>query len=360
MKIDPRLLYLKNRLLGRDTALNFAEQAIVSRTIEPAHTQYRLPAIMLPNMVDRARATMPSSTLEYQKSVALGGTFAMHNTTAYTLRNVCIENTTLFASGFSKPLSWGSSTREWLQGARAQTDRFEQALLVSTHQGITYFGDWLFDNTSRVLLAEQLGLPALSLAGLRPYAHEAHYKTLLNLAYTTTRKAHVDELTVVYEGQSAAKAERYHELRARAQDLPGRRRNHGVYVVRGSTGQMRRLINEEDCIQWAKRRNFSIVDPARMTARDLLIEMKDASCIVGVEGSGLMHGLLTMQTQGFLLGIVAADRFVVGSKEYADALGIRTALVVAGQGSLKGFPVDLSELEDTYNAALSATAAKAS
>lgn len=63
---------------------------------------------------------------------------------------------------------------------------------------------------------------------------------------------------------------------------------------------------------------------------------------------------LAMAPEGFLLAIVAADRFVVGSKEYADVIDIPVALVVADKGDLNGFEVDVEELNATYELALAA------
>jgi len=186
------------------------------------------------------------------------------------------------------------------------------------------------------------------------YSHARRYEELFQLDFTKLKRAQVEELLVVDDwGHPPEKAERYKTLRERARSLSGRQSGHDVFVLRGNSGQLRSLANEAACVDWARQRGFTIVDPTRMTVDELMYECRDARCVLGVEGSGLLHGLVCMSANGFLLGIVAADRFVVSSKEYADAMGIPVALVVADKGDLNHFEVDIRELELTYELALS-------
>ncbi len=349
----PRFQYAISRLIGQGTELVYEREAVQRRELAPARPGVRPAGILLPGQLDRARAAMPSTTMEFQKSVATGGPITYPATTLYTLKDARIEQTAIYANGKRKSLT-GIGIQQEMTYSRGQSERkIDRALLVSTHQGLKYFGDWLFENTARVLLAEELGERAISMVRMPPYTHGARYDELFAVHYQKIRRARVKELLVVDDwGHTPEKAARYRTLRERARCTPGRAHGHDVFVVRGRSGQVRRLANEDACIEWARQRGFSIVDPVQMTVNQLVHELRDARCVAGVEGSGLMHGLVAMASDGFLLGIVAADRFVIGSKEYADALGIPVALVVADKGNLDGFEVDIEELNATYELAL--------
>lgn len=351
--VDERLAYFFKRLSGQKPVLDFERDSADTLELAPARTMMRTPGIMLPGQVERARYAMPSTTLEFQKSVACGGPVSVPPTRVHTLRRARVEKASIYVSGKRKPLTGMGIFKEVSETRRANLDTISRALLVSTRQGLTYFGDWLFENSSRVLLAEELGEQPLSMVRTPPYGHGARYDELLQLNYRKIERAVVSELLVVEDwGHPPQKAARYQKLRNRARKGKGRNSGHDVFVVRGRSGQMRHLLNEEACIQWARQRNFSIIDPTQMTVDELIFELRDARCVAGVEGSGLLHGLMAMAPDGFLLAIVAADRFVVGSKEYADVLDIPVALVVADKGDVNGFEIDIEELNATYELAL--------
>ena len=353
--MDQRLAYFFKRLSGQRPVVDFERDSDDTLELAPTRTIMRPAGIMLPGQVERARYAMPSTTLEFQKSVACGGPVVVPPTRVHTLRRARIEKASIYVSGKRKPLTGMGILKEVGQTRKADLRTIPRGLLVSTRQGLTYFGDWLFENNSRVLLAEELGEQPVSMIRTPPYAHGAHYDQQLQLNYQKIERAVFSELLVVEDwGHHQEKAARYRVLRDRARKSKGRDQGHDVFVVRGRSGQARHLLNEEACIRWARERNFSIIDPTKMTVAELLHELRDARCVAGVEGSGLLHGLLAMAPEGFLLAIVAADRFVVGSKEYADVIDIPVALVVADKGDLNGFEVNIEELNATYELALAA------
>lgn len=357
--IDERLHFLVRRLLRRPARLNYAELAVRSEVLVPerAGVAVRPAAIMLPGNINRARGTTPSTRMEIQKSIALGGPITHPATIAHTLQDVRIEQTNLYVRGRRKAFMGVGLRQEVRAGFGRPLEQIDSGLLISTHQGLNYFGDWLFENTSRVQLARDLGIPALSMLRKPGYGHAPRYEQLFGLDDRKVERAQVRELVVVDDwGHPPEKASRYHDLRDRVRRrIGGRRKGHGVYVVRGRSGQMRYLANEAECIEWAKRRDFTVVDPGRLPVDELLAELRDAHCVVGVEGSGLMHGFLSMAPDGFAFGIVAPDRFVVSSKEYADALDLPMALLVADQGDVTSFRVNLEELDATYELARAST-----
>lgn len=351
--LDPRLRYALSRLLKQDVVLRFDQQATRSQMLYPQRSSTRPMGIMLPGQIDRARSTTPSSSMEQQKSIALGGSMTHLATTLYVLPNARIEHTALYCNGRRKSYDGLGFGEEIKLSGSAPRIHMACGLLISTHQGLTYFGDWLFENCSRVLLAKELGEAPFAMTRRNAYQHAPRYRELFQLQFQEIARASFDELIVVDDwGHPPEKADRYRQLRDRIRRSPGRQQGHDVFVIRGRSGQARVLSNEQACIEWAQQRGFSIVDPSKMSVDELIYELKDARCVAGVEGSGLLHGLVAMASDGFLLAIVAADRFIVSSKEYADALNIPFALVVADKGDLNGFEVDIQELNATYELAL--------
>lgn len=354
--LDPRWQCVLGRLLQRDVALRLNVQAVHSQILTPERTGVRPAGIMLPGQIDRARATMPTSTMDYQKGIALGGPMVHLATILYVLADAQIEQTTIYSGGGRESLLGVGMAEEFKRSLGKPITRMRRGMLTSTRQGLLYFGDWLFENTSRVLLAEELGEQPFSMVRTPAYGHAARYTELFQLRYQEVERACFDELVVIDDwGHSPEKAARYRKLRDRVRASRGRKSGHDVFVVRGRSGQARVLANEQACIEWAQQRGFSIVDPSKMSVDELVYELKDARCVAGVEGSGLLHGLAAMASDGFLLAIVAADRFVVGAKEYADPLNIPFAMVVADKGDLNGFEVDIQELDATYELARSST-----
>lgn len=349
--MDQRLLYLIKRLMRKPTYLGFDAEALRIIQLSPAGSRDVAAAVMLPGMLDRARQCPASADLETQKRIARGGLMPYPSTDIYELGDALIEQTSVLVNGRGQSLGWKGTAREVLSGVGQHCEKIESALLVSNHHSITYFGDWLFENTARVLFAKELGYKAVAVSVSPPYSHEPRYKAIWGLNYEGFARARIKNLMVMSEGHTPLKAQKFLQLRAIARNRVGNRKNHGVFVIRGRSGQTRHLVNEQECIDWATSKGFSIVDPAKMSVDQLLDEMHDAKWIVGVEGSGLLHGLLVMHPEGVMLGIVAADRFIVSSKDYADALNLRTALIVADKGGIDGFTLDIAELEQTYHLA---------
>ena len=163
---DQRITFLFNRLLGKQRYLNFEAASVETQQLAPSGVGVRPGAIMLDGALDKARQThLPSTSLEFQKSVARGGEIEFLATEIYTLKNVIIEQTSVISKSASQSLAWKGTPSEILKGVGAPRRTLNSAFLVSSHQGVTYFGDWLFDNTARALIAQELGHPTIAVLG---------------------------------------------------------------------------------------------------------------------------------------------------------------------------------------------------
>lgn len=338
-----------HRVTGNTPSLE--EVAFKQTILAPAEDFVREPTPMLDGMLDRVTGTDPYTTLDDQFRVARGGRFTHAATIAYHLRNAQILRDSVYAGGMRIAIGKGGASHD-VMGAFGKKEHFDKGVLVSNFVTHHWFGEWLLDANAQALMAERLGMPALELVRDHPYDHAPRYREIFNLSVQPVRSAAVDELIILQDqGQNADRSERLRELRSRARQVPGKNSGHGVFLVRGSHGQLRLLENEEQAMRWAEGLGFHVVDPMAMGVDEVLAELRDARWVVGVESSTMLHAALVMHPQGAIVSIVPPDRFCINSRDYLQALGIGYVLMVAKPGQQGGFHVDLGELKATLELA---------
>jgi capsular polysaccharide biosynthesis protein len=101
-----------------------------------------------------------------------------------------------------------------------------------------------------------------------------------------------------------------------------------VFIRRRGSGVARYLANEADLEKRLEQRGFEIVDPASQTTDEIVRRVRDAAIICGVEGSALVHGVLSMAADAALVVIQPPYRFSNIWKDYCDALNIKYAYIV--------------------------------
>ncbi len=306
---------------------------------------YRPPALFLPNQIEKIRGVQEETTLAHETSRVLGGEVEHGATAVYKLTNAKVVDGYIYSHEgrlvVSPKRERGMLTRSGV--------RLKKALLASSYNGNRYFGHWLSDDCTRALIEGDYGLPLFS--GAPWTEHQRDYRRLLGLPAPPAQVALVETLYVIPDvGQNAFKRKRLEQIRAATQIFPGRRRGHGVYLLRGDSGTRRCLQNEEQVAAQLARYGFEIVNPAKENLACLLNKIKDASVVVGVEGSHLMHALFAMQPGGLLLTIQPPDRFNNVFKDLTDALGNRYGFVL-GEGNRNGFTLNLKDLMMTLDLA---------
>lgn len=299
---------------------------------------YRPPALFLPNQIEKVRGVQEETTLAHETARVLGGEVTHGATAVYKLTNAKVVDGYIYSHEgrlvVSPKRERGLLTRSGVH--------LKKALLTSSYNGNRYFGHWLSDDCTRALIEGDYGRPLFTGA---PWTdHQRDYRRLLGLPAPPAQVALVETLYVIPDvGQNAHKRARLEQIRAATNIFPGRRRGHGVFVLRGQSGAQRYLENESQIAAQLTRYGFEIVDPAKENLACLLNKMKNASVVVGVEGSHLMHALFAMQPGGLLLTIQPPDRFNNVFKDLTDALGNRYGFVL-GEGGRDGFTLNLKDL----------------
>jgi capsular polysaccharide biosynthesis protein len=121
----------------------------------------------------------------------------------------------------------------------------------------------------------------------------------------------------------------------------------GVYIRRGHTGDQRSLLNEQALAEHlADRWGFEVLDPPALTVDQMAQACAGVRVVAGVEGSHLVHGLVMMPSDACLFVVQPPDRTECVLKLNTDREGQDFAFVV-GQGDVRGFMVDLDEVDRT-------------
>jgi len=337
------LTYALRRTLGVNIR-DLAAAAVERWEIAPAEIMCELPAVILPNQVERITRT-EFAPLETVLDSLLGKP-EQHTgaTTAYRLRDVDIVDGVLYSRGYSVHLR---ARQKRLPFSR-QPDAVPSGSLYETWIGNRWFGNWLTDDCVSYRLTELTGNPVTT-TPVRG-GHVPRYEELLDMAPRRHREAHFDELIVFDDRFNNS-----HRL-ARAQDLRRRllkgrdpKPNPGVFLFRGRSGDLRLLENEQEIAERLEAKHgFRVMMPEDYSVDELIDACGATRVIAGVEGSQLNHGIVVMPPGGTLFTIQPADRATTAMKLLSDRWQQRFAMLV-GHGRFDSFHVDVDEVIKTLD-----------
>jgi len=330
---------LRRLLAGRWVSLpSVAKEA---RVLHPVERQRCAPAVYLPGALDKISAISPYRSRSRGWQLIQGGVLDQGASLAYRLENVEIFSPGVYCGPAMDHVAYGDE-RLLVRDVAAKS-RLDQANLVVTWNGAHFFGPYLMSELLLELLGED---PARNISmSTKPYEHEPGYRALLGLKRPPlVTHAWVKELTIFSEPlQNGSKARRWRILRERLRAVVPGAANPYVYLKRGATGERRVIDNEEDIERLLCDAGFDVVEPARLTAEEIVRRTLDARLVVSMEGSHLAHLVYTLGDGGTLLVFQPPDRFALPYKEFTDCLGMRFAFLV-GDKTAQGFRIAPDEL----------------
>lgn len=212
-----------------------------------------------------------------------------------------------------------------------------------------YFGHWLRDATTCALLADDGAPPILLCPVAWPHARE--YLDLLGIEAPEGPNFLVEELQIYRDfGQTRDKARRYAILRDRLRRaVGGQAGEHGkAYLRRGRLGARRALSNADEVETWFAKAGFAILDVENMSVRDLAAAMLDAQIVVAMEGSHINHAHFMLRDGGCLLVLNPCDRFNSTHAHVADAMGLRTGMIVLERADDGDYRLDPADLDSFF------------
>ena len=333
------------RRLARRPARALEALADQSWEIAPAHVAPVPPALSLPDQWERAIAFSEFSSREGDLRKLRGGTEVRHSPTrAFRLREVFLIDGILYKDGASRHLHPRS---RWLPQVRVE-EEIDRGALYCTIGGNRYFGQWLMDDCPTYPLAVAEGVPVTTAQPVN--AHTPGYEAWLGMKPARTAAARFRELIIFDDvGQNPHKHGRFRGLGEKLRGQVAPRPHPGVFIIRGTTGARRVLRNEMEVAERLRdRRGFTIVDPSKQDVPAIVQACAGARLTVGVEGSGLIHGILMLEAGGGLLVLQPPHRFSAIYKDLTDRDRQQFGFVV-GHPRDDDFWIDPEEVERTLD-----------
>lgn len=343
----PLLLPLSRRLRTRiGLSKNIQDVAAEVVMIAPEETAQRHAAISLPAQIDRVRAVQPETTIDFEYARVTSGKVQHASTTAFLVRNAWYLNGNLYAGGARRSQVWG---REPLINFD-KPKQVAQAALPSSFVGSRYFGHHVVDDSATTLLAAQFApvfrAPAPT---VEAWPHARAYRARMGVDTPVLKNAYVTEAWLFDDwGMTTHRRQRLIQLREKLRDAQPPRNGHGVFLRRRGAGAVRNLINEAEIEGALAKLGFDIVDLATDYCDTIIARCQGAAVIVGVEGSGLAHGLLSCAKDAAFLVLQHPHQFNNVWKDFTDALDLRYAFLV-GEGNPEAFRIDPDELLATLD-----------
>ena len=333
------------RKLARRPARPLAELASRAWEIAPAQVAASPPALFLPDQWERVMAFSEFSSREGDLRKVRGGVEVRHDATrAFRLRDAFLIDGVLYQGEASLHLHPRTGRLPRLR----VDEEIDRAALYCTFGGNRYFGQWLMDDCATYPLAAAEGKPLTTAQPVNP--HTLAYESWLDMHPVRGSAVHLGEVVIFEDiGQNPNKGARFRamgdKLRVRVTPRP----HPGVFIVRGSTGMRRVLQNEREIAERLRdRRGFTVVDPAKTDVPAIVQACAGAQIVAGVEGSGLIHGILTLEQGGGLLVLQPPQRFSAIYKDLTDRDRQQFGFVV-GHPRGADFWVDPEEVERTLD-----------
>ncbi len=334
------------RKLARRPARTVEEIASAAWEIAPASTRLAPPALSLPSQWERVASFSEFSSREGDLRKVRGGESVVNNATrAFRIREALLVDGALYKKD-------GAFLHLHPRTGRIPRLRVEQEIergaLYCTFGGNRYFGQWLMDDCVTYPLAAAEGVPVTTAQPVN--SHTPGYEAGLEMKPVRAGGAFFRELVVFEDfGQNQSKHLRFRALGERLRQRLERRPHPGVFIVRGATGARRVLQNEMELAERLRdRRGFTIIDPVKEEVPAIVRACAGARMVVGVEGSGLMHGILMLETGGGVLVLQPPNRFSAIYKDLTDRDQQQFGFVV-GLARGEDFWVDPDEVERTLD-----------
>jgi hypothetical protein len=337
------LAHILRKRLGRMSPDALESAATRSWEIAPAERSITKPAYFLAGQLERVTGWEFAS--EHPRREMEGGLERVHvPTRGFLLKDAWLIDGVLYKGTACSHLRPRSSL---LPFARVQ-DEIGSAAVFGTAAGNRYFGQWLMDDCVTYPLACAEGAPVTT-DGALP-VHTPGYERWLGMTPTRVRAALLRNAVIFDDvGQNRSKHARFRAMGDKLLSRVPARSHPGVFIVRGCTGQRRMLANEAEIGEYLRvRRGFRVLDPAKADVPTIVDTCAGARVVVGVEGSGLMHGIIVLPRGGAVLTLQPPNRFVGVYKHLTDRDDQHFGFVV-GKPDGEDFRIDPIELERTLD-----------
>ena len=287
------------------------------------------PCIALPGQYERIEAGAFGIDIAKEIAELQGAPRKIGPTLRYTFDDVLISDATIYGRGRRKMFNLQAPP------VPIRTTRIGSARLGGLRRGrcpqlvyrLPFLRTLAADDSATHLLASEYGTPISMPTPSWP--DQAGYLAVFGQSSVAPRRARIRRL-VLFEDitQNAHKAARFRRLRALVAHGRAAPATRIVYLVRGSGGEQRLLVNEPEITEALARRGVVILQAEALGVQELLSALFGARLVISVEGSQLSHALYTLREAGGVLAIQPPNRFFNSHMDWARALGMRYGVVV--------------------------------
>jgi capsular polysaccharide biosynthesis protein len=262
-------------------------------------------------------------------------------TVAHHFEDVRVLDGDLYGAKGWAPLR--NSSKRLLYRSDQEVD-IESALMVSTLYGVRYFGHWVRDDLPRHLVAEDLALEPLAVhAQLTRF--QAALLEHLKFDQRAVTSARIKKLVLVEDvGQNVYKAQRYARLKQLATQDIEVAQHPGIFILRGTGGEQRSLLNEDELAESMRALGLQVVDPQSMTPQRMVALSAGAETVVSVEGSQVMNAVLWMPAGARLVLLQPPARFNLTQTDAAECVGVRVSTHVCRPAPGASFVADVDRV----------------
>lgn len=311
--------------------------------LAPGTEQVLPPAYFLPGQLERVTEWVFSD--EHPRRRMEGRISVTHGPTrAHLLEEVWLIDGVLYKGSASAHLSPRQSRVPRLH-VDAELDR---AAIYCSAAGNRWFGMWLMDDCPLYPLAREEGEPVTTQG--EPRGHMRDYEERLGMRPTRLRNAFLRQLVVFEDvGQNRDKHRRFRAMCDALRPAGSVEPHPGVFILRGRDGDHRVMRGEQAlAARLAERRGLRVIDPLKVDVTTILETCAGARLVIGVEGSHLMHGVMTLEAGASVVALQPPARFCGLYKDLTDRDGQHFGFVV-GRPRGRDFEVDADEVERTLD-----------
>jgi hypothetical protein len=343
MVLSPGIFYvgeLFNRLTSRFR--NIQEHSCQVDVLYPASTRKGLPSKHLAGQLDRITAVAFDGDIAKEVSQFLGGERDIGPTKRIIIRNVFFNRGVVY-SGFARKLISSPTKNNSMIGSIGYSGTVS---LKSSFLGCYFFGHWLRDDCATTEIADD---GTAFFAPSPNWPDKAVYLDRFGINLPTAGIMWAKRL-IIYDdvSQNQHKIDRVRKLRQRlGVDRGCANPKEIVYVKRGSSGEARKLLNENQIVAALQQRGVYCASPEDLL-NPLVDQIRGCRLFISIEGSQISHAIYSVRDGGGVLVLQPPHRFFNSHMDWASPLDLQYGSVV-GIPAEGGFIIPVDDILRTID-----------
>jgi hypothetical protein len=249
--------------------------------------------------LDRIRGASSYGPEQVIKNDLCRKIFYFKEVKGYWLKNATLLDGSIYTTRYRHELRNIYEKSRIGMNIKSDVVEVQEAGLVSTCAGSTWWGHWVEDEAPLQMLVERLSSPFAF--NRKQYRDECVYRRAFGLQEPPRLdSAYIHNLLLVDEfAQNPNKTKRYRAIRERFIGLS--KGYERIYLRRGKTGMARTLVNEDELLYRLNSLGFVVIDVEKLAASEIIEKCNGAAIVISIEGSHLAPLLYLTKSQGLFI-----------------------------------------------------------